>query len=113
MNDESDSRVGFIHYSSFCIHRSHKTMPLRNSILASPETLADMLLAADDRYQEAEDLLEHQRFDGCVYLFGYSAEMWLKAVCLRLRSIPPAGIVMSALPPLKKWMKAVAPQVTF
>lgn len=43
-------------------------MPLRNLITASPETLSDMLLAADDRYQEAEELLMQQRFDGCVYL---------------------------------------------
>ena len=62
-------------------------MPLRSLVKASPETLSDLLLAAEDRYGEAEDLLMHQRFDGSVYLFGYSCEMWMKAACLRLRGL--------------------------
>ncbi len=88
-------------------------MPLRATISASPETLTDILLAADDRYQEAEELLLSQRYDGCVYLLGYAAEMWLKAACLRLRGHGPLVQVMSALPTLKKWMKTISPTVPF
>jgi len=77
-------------------------MPLRQIILASPETLSDMLLAAEDRYQDAEELLAQRRFDGCVYLLGSSAEMWLKAVCMRPRGLSPTDLVMPALPALKK-----------
>ena len=88
-------------------------MPLRQTVLSSPETLSDLLLAADDRYREAEELLVAQELDGCVYLFGYSVEMWLKSACLRLRGHGPVDQVMAALPPLKSWMKHVAPATTF
>jgi hypothetical protein len=88
-------------------------MPLRNLIKASPESASDMLLAADDRYREAEELLVQQKFDGCVYLLGYAAEMWLKVACLRLRSIGRNVPVKAALGPLKSWMRQVAPQVAF
>src|SRR5882672_3302247 len=84
-------------------------MALRATVKAYPETLSDILVAADDRYQEAEDLLVQQRFDGCVYLLGYASEMWLKAACLRLRSLGPTALVKAALPALKAWMKTVAP----
>lgn len=88
-------------------------MPLRLMVQASPETLSDMLLAADDRYNEAEELLVQQRFDGAAYLLGYAAEMRLKATCLRLRGHGPTTQVWSALPPLKAWMRTVAPTVRF
>jgi hypothetical protein len=88
-------------------------MPLRASIQASPETLSDLLLAAEDRYQEGEDLLMQQRFDGCVYLFGYATEMWLKVVCLQLRGHGPRTAVKAALPTLKHWMKLNVPHVPF
>jgi hypothetical protein len=88
-------------------------MPLRAAIKASPETLSDMLLAAEDRYLEAEDLLVQQRFDGCVYLLGYATEMWLKAACLRLRSLGPPTQVKAALAALKSYMKLSAPGVIF
>jgi hypothetical protein len=88
-------------------------MPLRITVKGSPETLSDMLLAADDRYREAETLLVEQEFDGCVYMLGYAAEMWLKAACLRLRGLTAAVLVKSALPPLKRWMQTAAPGTAF
>ena len=88
-------------------------MPLRQTIKSSPETLSDMLLAAEDRYREAEALLVEQEFDGAVHLLGYAAEMWLKAACLRLHGHGPTIKVKDALPPLKKWMTLVAPAITF
>lgn len=88
-------------------------MALRAIVKNSPETLSDLLLAAQDRYLEGEELLLQHRFDGSVYLFGYAAEMWLKAACLRLRAIGPTGHVKSALGPLKQWMKQSAPGVNF
>jgi len=88
-------------------------VPLRQAILASPETLSDVLVAADDRYREAEELLVGQHFDGCVYLLGYSVEMWLKSACLRLRNVPPFAAVKPVLGPLKSWMKGTAPHVPF
>ncbi len=88
-------------------------MPLRQIVLASPETLSDMLLAAEDRYLDAEELLARHRFDGCVYLLGFSAEMWLKAACMRLRGLRPPAEVWSALVALKSFMRQIAPHVVF
>jgi hypothetical protein len=88
-------------------------MPLRALIQSSPETLSDILIAAEDRYREAEELLLAQQFDGCVYLLGYAAEMWLKAACMRLRGNGPGAPVKPALPPLRVWMQSAAPQVRF
>jgi hypothetical protein len=86
-------------------------MPLRAIVLASPETLADIVLAADERYTEAEELLLLGRYDACVYLLGYAVEMWLKAACFRLRGISPSTPVKPALPALKKWLKVVVPAI--
>lgn len=89
-------------------------MPLRAIIKNSPETLSDVLLAAEDRYLEAEELLVSQRYDGAVYLLGYSVEMWLKASCLRLRGLGPATVVKAALPPLKTWgLTQTVPPIPF
>ena len=88
-------------------------MPLRAIIKSSPETISDMILAADDRYLEAEELLLLHQYDGSVYLFGYAAEMWLKAACFRMRAIGPNEHVKEALGPLKQWMKQSAPTVQF
>lgn len=88
-------------------------MPLRNLIKASPETFSDLLLAADDRYREGEELLMRGEFDGCVYLLGYAAEMWLKAACFRLQGVPPTAPVKAALPALRSWMRIQAPHVAF
>jgi hypothetical protein len=90
-----------------------KNMPLRSFVRASPETLSDLLLAAEDRYLDGEDLLLQQRFDGCVYLFGYAAEMWLKAACILLRGHGPTTGVNGVLPTLKSWMKLNVPHVPF
>jgi hypothetical protein len=82
-------------------------MPLRSFVAANPETINDMVLAADDRYDEAEHLLQQQAFDGAVYLMGYAAEMWLKVVCLRLRGLAPTTQVKPALAPLKVWARSL------
>jgi hypothetical protein len=72
-----------------------------------------MLVAAEDRYREAEELLVNHEFDGAVYLLGYSAEMWLKAACMRLRGHGPLTPVKGTLAPLKNWMRSASPSVTF
>jgi hypothetical protein len=88
-------------------------MPLRQLVTSSPENLSDMLLAAEDRYKDAEELLAQDRLDGCVYLLGFAAEMWLKAACMRLRGLGPADPVFAALTALKGFMKQVAPTIPF
>lgn len=89
-------------------------MPLRVIIKNAPETLSDVLLAAEDRYLDAEELLVAQRYDGAVYLLGYAVEMWLKVVCLRLRGIGPVDELKGALPPLKSWgSRQAVPPIPF
>ena len=89
-------------------------MPTRRQIFdGTVETVSDVLLAADDRYAEAEDLIVAGRFDGAIYLLGYSAEMWMKAACLALQGLPPSAPVKSSLAPLKTWMQARAPSIAF
>lgn len=88
-------------------------MPVRAHVANNPETLSDLLLAAEDRYADAEELLVQCRFDGAVYLLGYAAEIWLKAVCLKLRGAIPTSQVKAALGPLKAFMTLTAPHVAF
>ena len=88
-------------------------MPLRSQIKGTPERLSDLILAADDRYVDAEELLLGGRFDAAVYLFGYAAEMWLKAACMNLRGLGPTSLVKAALGPLRSYMAANAPAVAF
>ena len=88
-------------------------MPLRTQVKASPERLSDLILAADDRYADAEELLLSGRFDAAVYLFGYAAEIWLKAAAMKLRGLGPTSLAKAALGPLKSYMAANAPLVAF
>jgi len=72
-----------------------------------------MQLAAKDRCRDAEELFLRQRFDGCVYLLGFAAEMWLKIVCMTLN---PLGSkfdddVMTAMKKLKQSMRQRTPAV--
>jgi hypothetical protein len=88
-------------------------MPLRSLIQTAPERLSDFLMAADDRFEDAETLLVERRFDAAVYMFGYAAEMWLKAACLRLRGLGPTSPVKPGLAALRYWMKVTVPVVAF
>src|SRR5580658_5603332 len=88
-------------------------MPLRSLISTSLETISDFVLAAQDRYEEAETLLQNDQFDGAVYLLGYAAEMWLKVSCLRLQQLRPSDPVRPALAPLRRKMRQIAPAVGF
>jgi hypothetical protein len=72
-----------------------------------------MLLAAEDRYREAEKLILEQEFDGAVYLLGYAVEMWLKAACLRLQTTNPLVQIKPSLAPIKNWMRLKAPAIPF
>ena len=70
-------------------------MPLV-SRLASQETVGDMLLAANARYDEGLLLLDAGHRDGGIYLLGYAAEMILKTSFCRVDpTIPPFITVRS------------------
>ncbi|MDD4891352.1 MAG: hypothetical protein PHU85_15635 [Phycisphaerae bacterium] len=86
-------------------------MPLRAFVKANPETLSDFLLAADDRYREAEELLLAEEYDGCVYLLGYAAEMWLKKSAITLDGGRPNAVVKDALAKLQDKMSTAVPPI--
>ncbi len=70
-------------------------MPLL-SRLAPQETVGDMLLAANARYDEGLSLLNVGYRDGGIYLLGYAAEMILKTSFCRVdATIPPYVTVRS------------------
>lgn len=61
-------------------------MPLLRR-LATQETIGDMLLASNARYDEGLALLDAGYRDGGIYLLGYAAEMILKTSFCRVESI--------------------------
>ncbi len=70
-------------------------MPLL-SRLARQETVGDMLLAANARYDEGLSLLDAGYRDGGIYLLGYAAEMILKTSFCRVdATVPPYITVRS------------------
>ena len=77
-----------------------------------PETLADLALAAEQRFRDAEELLVADRFAGAVYLCGLASEMWLKFACFKFLGAGPASPVAGLLGPAKAWMTAFAPAVS-
>lgn len=79
-------------------------MTLRDKIIASPETLSDVVWAAEQRFRDGEELLTAHRHVGAVYLLGLASEMWLKAACFRLRGARPADRLFAQLGPAKAWM---------
>ncbi len=58
-------------------------MPLRSRLDAHPETIRELELAAEQRYDEAQELWRSNRNGAAIYLFGYVAEMILKCSYLR------------------------------
>jgi len=86
-------------------------MALRDQILASVETLGDLVWAAERRFREGEELLVTNHEAGAVYMFGVSAEIWLKVSCFKFIGATPATPIDSLLGPAKVWMKASAPMI--
>ena len=86
-------------------------MSLRTRILASPETLSELAWAAEQRFIEAETLINSRRLPGAVYLFGIASEIWLKLACFGFLGNGPASRVDGQLGPAKAWMQRNAPSV--
>jgi hypothetical protein len=85
-------------------------MPLRYAIL-HPETLQSFMLAADERYFDATELLVLGRTTGAVYLVGYVAEMLLKHAALRLGNVRPGDEVGALMGPAMKWARRLLPTI--
>jgi hypothetical protein len=53
-----------------------------------PDSIAEFLLAARQRYDDGLTLASHGRRTGAIYVWGYAAEMLLKASFFRLIGVP-------------------------
>ncbi|MBN9122267.1 MAG: hypothetical protein J0I06_24525 [Planctomycetes bacterium] len=71
-------------------------MPLVTRAAARPHTTAAFRAAAGARYREAVQLEVGGHRLAAVYLFGYAAEMLLKAAYFRLAGWAPAAIITHA-----------------
>lgn len=86
-------------------------MPLRRRLL-HPETLQTLVLAAEERYFDAAELLARGRTTGAVYLAGFVAEMLLKHAAFRLQGAGPSARVGALFgPTMKKWAKRLLPTI--
>lgn len=75
--------------------------------------LSDFVWAAEQRFQEAEELFVSRRFSGALYLLGLSAEMWLKLAAIHChdRRVTAATSVAAHLGPIRLWMAVNFPLV--
>jgi hypothetical protein len=78
---------------------------LAAKITAGRETVYDLEVAAEDRYEDALTLLVRGQWTGCTYLAGYVGELIVKAAVLRLSRVAQHA---EALPELKKARRAHA-----
>lgn len=84
-------------------------MPLRHRLDATPETLQELELAAEERYWDALELFAAGRNGAGIYLMGYVAEMTLKVGFFRLDGARPADLVKPRLGPAKTFVKRMNP----
>jgi hypothetical protein len=68
-------------------------MPKRLPARWQPETIREFRAAARQRFQDALALAGSGRRTGAVYLWGYSAEIILKAAYFRLRGLAEADVI--------------------
>ena len=75
-------------------------MGYRAILEASPETVQDMEMSAQQRLDEAMVLYVAERHHTAIYIAGLSAEMYLKTACFFLGGAGPANPVGALLAPL-------------
>lgn len=86
-------------------------MPLRHRILATPATVQDFALAAEEKYQEGAELFVSGRRGAGIYLHGYVVEMILKNACFLVDGARPSDFVEPRLGPIRRWAKTRFPKV--
>jgi len=84
---------------------------LRAAILANPETVSDLAVAAPARFGDGEALLAQGRFHGSVYMLGLAAEMWLKYAAFRCRGAALSDDVQSQLGLARSFMRKHRPLI--
>jgi len=86
---------------------------LRTLLQSTTETVQDLILAAEERYWEALELMvQGHPFVG-IYLAGYTAEMLLKTAAFRFDGARPGDFVAPRLAPAKHYGNSFFPHVAF
>ena len=86
-------------------------MPLRALFDSTPETIQDLVLAAELRYWDGLELMVQRRLDAGVYLMGYTAEMLLKTACFFVDGARPGEAAQPRLAPTRRLGRAIFPAV--
>lgn len=84
---------------------------LRVQFANEPETLNTLALAAEERLQEAAELLAQKRSLAAIYLAGYSVEMWLKYAYFRVTGAALDDDVSSRLEPARTRGRHLIPEI--
>ncbi len=86
-------------------------LSFRTELEGIPETVQELVLAAEERYWEAFELLVQARDFAAIYLSGYCAEMLLKTATFRFDGALPGDLVEPRLGPAKTFGKAKFPTI--
>ena len=88
-------------------------MALRTLLQSTTETVQDLILAAEERYWEALELIVQGRPFAGIYLVGYTAEMLLKTAAFRFDGAQPGDFVAPRLRPAKSYGANVFPTIPY
>ena len=86
-------------------------MPLRSLLEPVPETVNDLVLAAEERYWDAYELAVQGRHFAAIYVAGFTAEMLLKVAGFRFDGAFPGDAIQPRLGPAKTYGAAKFPAV--
>lgn len=86
-------------------------LTLRRRVLAHPERLQDLELAAEAKLKEGRVLRSHGLDDGAIYLLGFTAEMVLKFAFFRYNKEPLSREVRPLLRPARHRAGKLIPRV--
>jgi len=76
-------------------------MGYRAVLEVTQETVQDVALAAQQRFNEASTLLTHNHYHSAIYVGGLSAEMFLKTACFIVGGASLAAPTQALMAPLK------------
>ena len=83
-------------------------MPLRSLLEPTPETVNDLVLAAEERYWDAYELAVQGRAFAAIYVAGFTAEMLLKVAGFRFDGAAPGDAIQPRLGPARTYPAILA-----
>ena len=87
-------------------------MTLRFELAQYPETIQEFELAAQQKYDEALELMVAGKGSAGIYLMGYVAEMLLKNAYFRFMGLRPADLIGPRLGPARTQGRVLVPEIS-